>query len=815
MLRLGRESEAEVAFERVLALNPRSVKALVAMASLYLNRGPKHLAKGMQLLKQAYDIDKTDATVLCHLANHFFFKKDYAKATSLAHSALHHSTDDERRADASYMLGKIQHAQAMYMDAFMSYSEAVKLNPNLMLAQLGLGQVCLQRGDLASAADCFDRVVTLKKGQQGGVGAGTGGSGGGSALEIKDAEFWAMLGMTRLCATGGSAAEALMKTAISLGARSFDLFVSYATLHETKNVQEALKAYDAARAIDATRFASTPELLNNYAVMLHQMDRLSEASAGLAEARARASPNSELFQLIRFNEARLLEDVGRLTEAEGIYKELAQANPNDVGVHLRLGIICARRGQHSDASEHYKEAIGIKESEVDAWILLASNHMRIRALTPARKAYERILKQHDRHEVFSLTALGNIYVEIGRHERRPAAVRENMRRSLEFFIKALQLQPNNYVAANGVGVVFAELGRYKEAKDIFLQTRQAAPVSFVDATMNLAHCFVELGQHAAAIHAYESLVSRLHGHRLAALFLFLARASYVQAKGERDPSVFRKAIEYLERAQKLLPDDPPVRFNLALCQQEVAAVLLKRGVASMTDEDVMEALSMLDSAQHVFTLLGEPRTQAGEGVSEGSSNKGASVDAKVVEQRRKYCQTLKQSLQSRLDAIRAATHSRQAKLDVVRQQREESLAAEAAQQAAREEAQRREQERHEAIRKELAAKLRVTEEVVRRGGDDDDLERSASEEEQGEQQQRDAERPQRRRKRRKDAGMPRKRRAVSQPSEEDQLDEDDEEVVAGGRRRGRMSKSLSKEFISQSESEDEQRPLARMEADDE
>lgn len=829
MLRLGREGDAEAAFARVLAVNPRSISALVATAILHLNRGPSGLAMGMQLLKQAYDLDKTNPTVLYHLANHFFYKKEYTKATALASSAMQcvHPGDE---AACSYMMGKIQHAQGLYSEAFQAYSEAVKINPNLVLAQLGLGQVCLHRCDWASAADCFDRVVTLCKAT--------------SPNPIGDADFWAMLGLTRLCVPVSNSPEphGFIKKAIALGARSFDLVISLAILHETSNASEALKSYRMAREMDAKRFASRPDLLNNYAVMLHQCEQLSEAAAVLAEAGALAlsSPStSDLFRLIRFNEARLMEDRGQLSEAEAVYKALLCSHPNDldVSVHLRLGIIAARRGQASDASEHYKEAIGLNEGDVDSWVLLASNHLRIRALTPARKAYERILKSADRHEVFSLTALGNIYIEIARHEKRLAVANEHLRRALEFFIKALQVQPHNYVAANGIGVVFAELGRYKEAKEVFLQVKQAAPAAFVDATLSLGHCFVELGQHAAALHAYESLVPRTHGHRLAALYLFLSRASYVQAKTERDPPAFNRAVQYLQSAQQLLPDDQPIRFNLALCQQEVAAALLKRGVGAMTDEAVMEALAMLDAAHTTFTQLATPTTEEagiGEGAAPCSNNApvkiSAAIDLKIVEQRRKYCQTLKQSLHARLEAIRAATSSRQAKLDAVRQQRQESLAAEKALQAASEEARRQEQARSEAIRKELAAKLKVTEDSRPPSSDDSDYEGQGEEDSDG------GVKRVRQRKKRKDAGRPRKRRAVAHRDSDDEIvgddddgngnsdgdndsdqinpvkqprnndDGDEDDVMVRGRQRNRISASLSKEFISESDQEENSSP---------
>lgn len=797
LLRLGREQAAQAVFERVLGGNGGSVDALLGLATIHLNQGPKMLPKAMQLLKQAYDLDRSNPTVLHHLANHFFFKKDYSKAATLAHAAIQNAAGEGResvRAQALYVLGKVQHAQQAYAEAFESYSEAVKLDPDHALAQLGLGQLCIQRGDMAFAAECFARVVKLEEGS---------GGGGSSPRPIDDAEFWSMMGMVGasqvIAAPPGeatrSAVEAtkqMLDKAVSLGDASLELFLAMAMLYETRDPREALRAYECARAADpeGQRFSKDPELLNNYGVTLHLNGRLEEARAAFEQAAAVAG--GELALLCRSNEARLCQDLGRLQEAEGRYRELLKASPNDAILHLRLGLICAQRGQHGEAADHYKEAIGVQEAEVDGWVLLACSHLRVKALTPARKAFERILKQNDRHDAFSLVALGIIYVEIGRHERRSAAFAENMRRALEFFIKALQLQPSNYVAANGVGSVLAELGRWKEAKDVFLQVKQGAPAAFTDATLNLAHCFVELGQFGAAQHAYESVLGQVHGKRRASVLLFLARSYYAQAKAERTPAIFERAIGCLQEAAALLPDDLPIRFNIGLCQQEVAAVTVKRGAGgASTEEEGRRALALLDSAAATFRTLLEG-SQAPEG---GSTGNVGGVDLKIVEQRAKYCQSLRQSLIGRLDSLRTSESSRQAKLEAVRQQREEQLAVEAARRAQEEAARQEEEARHEAIRRELAARMRTTEERVQAAAERASDDTEGSEEEGGARGRR-----QRRSQRAAGSGGRRPRRAAT--SEQD--DEDQMEMFRGRKRLSRGGMQLSKDFISSDSGEEEE-----------
>ena len=682
LLKLGKIEQAQRAFERVLALDSHNVPALVAIALIHINAGPRHLPRGMQLIKQAYDLDKQHPVVLFHLANHFFFKKDYFKALSLANNSLNNALCEIDRSNATYVIGKIEHAQGHFDEAFSYYSEAIRLNPNLTLAQLGLGQVCLHRGDISFATSCFERVLELQKI-----------SGG----ELKDQDLWTMMGLA-------AGSESLLKKAMAQGAKSFEVLIALAVLLETKDPNEAVKIYRMARELDGERFARDIELVGNFAVMLHLVGEYTEALE-LIDNAIRLLPNhaEETMSLFKFNKARLLEDMNRLDEAEALYKKLSLLNPNDISTHLRLGIISSKRGQHNEATEHLKEAIGLDEGNLDAWCLLASSHLRIKALTPARKAYERILKQGDRHDPFALCALGNIYIEFARHEGRSAARSENLKRALEFFVKALSLQRNNYVAANGFGSILAELGRWKEAKDVFLQVKQAMP-GFMDASLNLAHCFVELGQFAAAINAYEHILTHHQGHQLstsrkATLYLFIARAHYVQAKMEKTVGAFQSAISQLERAAALLSNDAPIRFNIALCQQEVASVMLKRGVDACTDEELQHAMSLIDAAQNSFSVL-KDLTDSG-------------VDKLLVEQRGKYCQSLRQMLRTRLEALQARATMRQTKLEAVKRERATHLMEEQAKREREEKAHKMEQERMEEIRKELAAKLRYTEERIR------------------------------------------------------------------------------------------------------
>lgn len=77
-MKLGNKDKAELAYERAIELNPKCIGALVGMAIHNMNiREKDSIRLGVQLLSRAYSVDPTNPMVLNHLADHFFFKRDF------------------------------------------------------------------------------------------------------------------------------------------------------------------------------------------------------------------------------------------------------------------------------------------------------------------------------------------------------------------------------------------------------------------------------------------------------------------------------------------------------------------------------------------------------------------------------------------------------------------------------------------------------------------------------------------------------------------------------------------------------------------
>lgn len=111
-MKMGNKDKAELAYERALEINPNCVGALIGMAVHHMNiRDKETIRIGVLLLSRAYSADPTNPMVLNHLADHFFFKKDFQKVNHLALHAFHNTENEAMRAESCYQLARSFHIQ--------------------------------------------------------------------------------------------------------------------------------------------------------------------------------------------------------------------------------------------------------------------------------------------------------------------------------------------------------------------------------------------------------------------------------------------------------------------------------------------------------------------------------------------------------------------------------------------------------------------------------------------------------------------------------------------------------------------------------
>ena len=417
---LGHADLALKAFKRALEVDPENQDAIIAVGFLNLGKhGDSNVLKeGMMQMKLAYEKNKSNPVALLHLANHFFFARDFAKARTLATNCLRWAGNDRLRAEAHFVLAKISHASDNFVEAFENYELSLKLAPTFVPSIFGLGQCFLARNDFQNASMMFEKVLEIQKGCP-------------EAMRLL-----VLVHMTKAAkftesdperASSITKAQQLLPQVLNIFPNDKSLIQCAAVLFESSNPVKSVEYYESLHKVNSAAFENFA-ILNNYAVLKNSLGQLEDGSSQVECALARlqtasASIVSQVAPFLKFNRARLLEDEGRLSEAEAIYRSLLTDPYTSTLSNLRLGSIHFNRGQYAEAADCFKDVMGSNSENKNAWNCLAATHFKQKALNPARKSFERVLQEMDKNDSYALVSIGNIYIELVRNDKSKKNVR--------------------------------------------------------------------------------------------------------------------------------------------------------------------------------------------------------------------------------------------------------------------------------------------------------------------------------------------------------------------------------------------------------
>ncbi|XP_076879745.1 RNA polymerase-associated protein CTR9 homolog [Brachyhypopomus gauderio] len=588
-VKLNKLEKARLAFGRALELNPKCVGALVGLAVLELNnKEADSIKNGVQLLSRAYTIDPSNPMVLNHLANHFFFKKDYSKVQHLALHAFHNTEVEAMQAESCYQLARSFHVQEDYDQAFQYYYQATQFaSSTFVLPFFGLGQMYVYRRDKENAAQCFEKV-----------------------LKAYPNNYETMKILGSLYATSEDQekrdiAKGHLKKVTEQYPDDVEAWIELAQILEQTDIQGALSAYGTATRIlqEKVQADVPPEILNNLGALHFRLGNLGEAKkyflASLERAKAEGEHDEHYYNAISvttsYNLARLYEAMCEYHEAEKLYKNILREHPNYVDCYLRLGAMARDKGNFYEASDWFKEALQINQDHPDAWSLIGNLHLAKQEWGPGQKKFERILKQPStQNDTYSMLALGNVWLQtLHQPTRDREKEKRHQDRALAIYKQVLRNDSKNLYAANGIGAVLAHKGYFREARDVFAQVREAT-ADISDVWLNLAHIYVEQKQYISAVQMYENCLKKFYKHQNTEVLLYLARALFKCGK-------LQECKQMLLRARHVAPSDTVLMFNVALVLQRLATLVLKDEKSNL--KAVLSAVKELELAHRYFSYL--------------------------------------------------------------------------------------------------------------------------------------------------------------------------------------------------------------------
>ncbi|KAJ1666258.1 protein required for normal CLN1 and CLN2 G1 cyclin expression [Coemansia sp. RSA 1813] len=491
------------------------------------------LHRVMDSLHKAYKLQPENPAALIFLADRLFFQSDYDGARKLGEHALKAADTMAIQAEAHYQIARAYHAAKRFDMAYDAYQKCLAINERHSLARYGLGQMQLQRTDMSSAEATFQRVLDRHP----------------RCVEVLRALGYlhARLPNTKAKALEYYeremqvvAEEAAERVGSSDDASTWfddaNLFLEAGLLYEASSAKRARKSYlMAANILVRTAGGPSgvlPELWNNLGalgqltadssdlVLAEYSAAASGCTEALAAAHARisekkaasggAAPSklaSEVQRLentlvtISYNVARFYEHSGLWAKAEALYHKLLNDVPTYADARLRLAYIAFYcRGDGEAALAHVAQAVKLDPKRTSAWLIRGNIELQRNNVQDARRAFEHVLKEIAKHDVYALCSLGNYYLAAGKSESARASTTsstvsssvakkakdlaaQNYKRALEFFDKCLVLDPKCALAAHGAAIAMAENDFATEARRVFQSVRDAATTGLGPASL--------------------------------------------------------------------------------------------------------------------------------------------------------------------------------------------------------------------------------------------------------------------------------------------------------------------------------------------
>ncbi|HEX6717190.1 MAG TPA: tetratricopeptide repeat protein [Pyrinomonadaceae bacterium] len=367
--------------------------------------------------------------------------------------------------------GQSAHAHGELEKAIAFYEQALKVRPEFPEAEFQLGNALASLGHLPEAEKAFRRAISYKKN-------------------------WSLpysaLGVVLMRQTRDKEAEESFRQALNIDNKDN---VALRMLSELR-----LRAGDTKSALDLAKQATAnPEASASAWISLALAEKANgdKAAAKTALDHVLANEPENIAALIE--RADLFADEKNFEPAIVDLKAAAKLKSSDKAVMSRLAYVLQQAGKTEEAAAVAKSAgIEVQQSTGNGTAGVVGTPEEIEAANStdpvtARKALEKLLEKNPRNAML-LGRLGASY-----RTDDPA-------RSLDFYRRASETQPNAPEYALGYAAALVQARRFAEAANILRQVVKASPDNYA-AHANLATALYEAKRYQEAIPEYEWILT--------------------------------------------------------------------------------------------------------------------------------------------------------------------------------------------------------------------------------------------------------------------------------------------------------------------
>ncbi|KAF8212535.1 RNA polymerase II-associated protein [Mycena galopus ATCC 62051] len=706
---LGHKAKAKAAWQRSLDVNPNEWPAQLLLGLDAINASKNdgsseaertHLfTMGTRMIERAFKANQKSATAANALCELFLRKGSHDRALKLAERTIQFADTLTVLTEGYIRAGRVSHAEGSFAQATKYYSSATEGQPKHVIGAIGLAQMQMQNDEMAAAIHTLDTLLqppnpqssleatvmlaSLRAYPRPGVSSSDVAQERAKARELFD-RVAKVLEVEDARANGHGSSRLTR----SIG-NDIDLHAEIARLWQSENLDRVGKSLTEALRISEASGQTDPRLLNNLGALYHLDGKLAEArdmyqnalqvTAGLSSEAGEGMSTSILYNL-----ARVYEEEGEDSMAKDAYEKLLLRHPEYVDAKIRQAQMCANLNRQNEAHELYKQALASQNSNLNVRAYYTYFLIQANMLKPAKDFVFSTLKDHDKHDVYSLCAAGWIMYQQSRESRdtTPKGMEErrrNFQRCAEFYEKALQLDPLCAFAAQGLAIVTAEdalgalsglpppgpnvdevqkrLKNAREALDVFAKVRESIHDGSV--YFNMGHCYYARDEFDRAIESYETASTRFYAGHNVPVLLCLCRSWYAKAGKDQSFAAMSTALRYAQLALHIQPNDKAVVYNIAMIQQKSAEMLFGLPTMKRTLKDLKRSIELAHNAQKLFASL--------------ATDKAAMVpySREIADQRRKYGDNMLRKSEEHLATQKQHEDEQQERRDTARQRREE------------------------------------------------------------------------------------------------------------------------------------------------
>lgn len=604
---LGFKQDAKTAWERALEVTPDSKIANILLGIFHLDACaliPTNTPEFLQSYRtamtehaqKAFRKDKNFPMTCATFAGYFLSTKNMGNADQLAHKAIQYTDVNAIASDGWYILAKKEHYLDDYEKAGDYYRRADEarggVEKGYLPAKFGAAQLAVLKNDFGEAKLRLEKIIQQSKNLEAMILLGT-----IYAEEVfsyqevgpkdeKETEWKKAVGYLETVRTAWKSAKKNIVPDASV-------LLNLARLYEKEQPEKSLQCLQQVEQIEvdqvpeedrpkdpeelaawrsALREDLPPQLLNNMGCFYYQSEKYDQARDMFQSAltacvkvgeKQEELDSDALVTTISFNLGRTYEANGLVDEAKTVYQGLLDRHSDYTDAKTRLAYIAMRQSPGDEGPKTIKALYHDASADMEVrslygWYLGKANaHKRGKIHVtedPELRHHKHTLQQYEKHDRYALIGMGNLYLLSAREMRRETDVEKGKRsamyiKAVEFFDKALQLDPRNAYAAQGIAIALVEERKdYKTALSIFLKVRDT--VKDTSVFVNLGHIFEQLRQYTKSIEHYELALSKDRA-RDAQILACLGRTWLAKGKAEKSLQAFKNALDYSMRVRGL------------------------------------------------------------------------------------------------------------------------------------------------------------------------------------------------------------------------------------------------------------------------